>query len=151
MMNHEEIFFFFVFSVCITLCFSLCFSLCLFSLSPPILYVIFNELLCAPSAPSRHSDTSTSSILLRHPVPLLSSSLLPAIPSPFPILFIPLHHPSFPPLASLYLSLFSMYITVYSLGGSPGGIYGNRIARQQPFLPSFPVPCSSGNNQPIKR
>lgn len=30
-----------------------------------------------------------------------------------------------------------MYITVYSLGGSPGGIHGNRIARQQPFLPSF--------------
>lgn len=39
------------------------------------------------------------------------------------------------PLLIFYsLSLFSMYITVYSLGGSPDGIRGNRIAKQQPHL-----------------
>lgn len=75
---------------CITLCFSFCFCLCLFSLSPPILYVILNELLCAPSAASLHSYTSTSSILLLS-FCLLSSSLLPSLPSS--VLSIPLPPP----------------------------------------------------------
>lgn len=45
-----------------------------------------------------------------------------------------------------------MYITVYSLGGSPGGIYGNRIARQQPILPSFPfLSCAVEQQQQQQR
>lgn len=121
---------------CITLCFSLCFCLCLFSLSPHILYVILNELLRASTAPS------LSPILQLLPF-FFSLSV-----SSLPPLFYSLH--TSPPSLPYLLSLFSMYITVYSLGGSPGGIYGNQIARQQPFLPSFPVQCSSGKNQQIK-
>lgn len=53
MMNHEEGFF-------LTLCFSLCFFACFF-LSPLILYVVLNELLCASSPLSLHSFNFLSS------------------------------------------------------------------------------------------
>lgn len=110
-----------------SLCFSLLYCLCLYS---PSLLLFF--MLC-----------------------LMNSTVPPPLPrfnlihSSSSSLFLSLF---FHPLAtlSLTLSLFSMYITVYALGGSPGGIYGNRIARQQPILPSFPAPCSSsGSNRPM--
>lgn len=127
MMNHEEIFFSFFLSFSSP---SLSVFLSLF-LSLPILYVIFNELLCAPCAP-----LSTPILQLLPLFFFLSFSSFPF----YLLLSLPFYSvhpylssipPSLPP--SPTVSLFSMYITVYSLGGSPGGIYGNRIARQQPF------------------
>lgn len=65
----------FFFSWYNSLLLALLLSLSVSSLSPPVLYVILNELLCAPSTPSLHSCALTSHILLLS-FCLLSSSLL---------------------------------------------------------------------------
>lgn len=59
------------------------------SLSPPVLYVILNELLCAPSTPLLHSCALTSHILL------LSFCLLS---SPLPLSSLHPPHTHFPPV-----------------------------------------------------